>query len=131
MTLPTVVDSSDDVTVRQLNEEYIDALLKSDVGWYSEHLAEDFRCITSDGLMRDKSQFLGDVAAGSNILDYELQDVHVRFYGCTAIVQAKGVFTRKDGNPGQSRYTDIYLKTDDSWRVVSAQITRLPSEGSF
>lgn len=131
MTTPVVVDSSDDVIVRQLNEGYITALLKSDVGWYSEHLAEDFLCITSDGLVRDKAQFLGDVAAGPYVLDYELQDVHVRFYGGTALVQAKGVFTRKDSSPGQSRSTDVYVKTHDGWRVVSAQITRARSEGSL
>jgi len=130
MTTLAVVDSSDGIIVRRLNEEYISALLKCDVGWYSEHLAEDFVCITSEGAVRDKAQFLGDVAAGQNLNDYELDDVQVRFYGHAALVQAWGAFTRKDGGPGESRYTDVYVKTDHGWRVVSAQITparRAPS----
>jgi len=132
MTTPVVVvESSDRIVVRQLNEEYISALLKSDVVWYSEHLAEDFVCITSEGAARDKAQFLGDVAAGPNFNDYELHDVQVRFYGHASLVQARGVFTRKDGSPGESRYTDVYVKTDHGWRVVSAQITPVRSVRSL
>lgn len=83
------------------------------MGWYSEHLAEDFVCINSEGAVRDKRRFLEDVAAGP-----EVKDVSVRLYGGAALVQAKGVFTRKDGSPGQSRYTDVYVKTGESWRVA-------------
>jgi ketosteroid isomerase-like protein len=130
MSTPSQPEASDISTLQQLNEQYISAILNADVGWYSKHLSEDFRCITSDGAVRDKRQFLEDVAAGPEVKDYKLSDVSVRLYGGTALVQAKGTFTRRDGSPGQSRYTDVYVKTDHSWRVVSAQITRAPSETS-
>jgi hypothetical protein len=39
-------------------------------------------------------------------------------------VQATGLFTRKDGSTGTSRYTDIYVRSGKDWKVVSAQITR-------
>ena len=126
----SAMSEASSTTLQQLNEQYIAALLNADVRWYSEHLAEDFVCINSDGAIRDKRQFLEDVAAGPEVKDYKLQDVSIRFYGDTALVQAKGVFNRKDGSPGQSRYTDVYVKTDHGWRVVSAQITRAPGETS-
>jgi hypothetical protein len=117
MSTPAISEGSDRSTLQQLHEQYIAALLKADVGWYSEYLAEDFLCINSDGAVRDKRQFLKDVAAGPEVKDYKLQDVHVRFYGRAALVQAKGVFTRKDGSPGQIRSTDVYMKTAGDKKV--------------
>jgi hypothetical protein len=35
----------------------------------------------------------------------------------------------KDGVPGLSRYIDVYVRTGDDWKVVSAQITG-PSTGA-
>ena len=56
--------------------------------------------------------------------DYKLEKVHVRIYGGAGLVQATGLFTRKDGTSGVSRYTDVYVQTEDGWKAVSAQITR-------
>jgi len=50
--------------------------------------------------------------------------VNIRFYGDVALVQATGLFTRKDGAKGLSRYTDIYSRQNGDWKCVSAQITR-------
>ena len=59
-----------------------------------------------------------DVAA------YRLANVRVRLYGGVALVQATGRFTRPDGRRGTSRYTDVYVRRNGTWKVVSAQITR-------
>src|SRR5262245_43523641 len=111
-------------TLDQLNKEYVEAFMTSDVKWYEEHLGDDFVCIDSDGSVLDKSAFLVKTAKGPDVAEYKLQQVTIRVYGIVALVQATGLFTRKDGSSGLSRYTDIYVKTDDAWKTVSAQITR-------
>jgi hypothetical protein len=114
----------DEVRLKQLNDEYIDAFMGCNVGWYEEHLADEFVCIRSDGSLLDKEEFLRLTAQGPDVIQYRLDRVRVRVYGDTALVQATGLFTRKDGSPGKSRYIDIYARNGGEWKVVSAQTTR-------
>jgi ketosteroid isomerase-like protein len=114
----------DQARLRQLNEQYIDAVMQAKVSWYRQHLADDFVCIDSEGTVFDKHAFLEHMSRGPYVSNYKLEDVTVRIYGETALVQATGFFTRKDGAPGMCRYIDVYVRSGDDWKVVSAQITR-------
>jgi ketosteroid isomerase-like protein len=118
----------DQTRLQQLNEQYIEAFMKSDVSWYEQHLTDDFVCIDSDGTVFDKEGFLRRTSLGPDVTDYKLENVKVRIYGETALVQATGLFARKDGSPGISRYTDVYVRTGDDWKAVSAQITRTQAQ---
>ena len=117
-------DTSDKTTLEQLNREYVDAFMNGDVDWYRQHLAEDFVCIESDGSVLDKAQFLKNTVKGPDVADYKLHEVDVRVYGDTGLVRATGVWTRRDGSMGMSRYIDVYIKESAEWKTVSAQITR-------
>ena len=119
-------DRSSRETLRRLNREYIDAYMETDVGWYRRHLARDFVCIESDGSVQTRARFLAEAARGPDVAAYRLAEVRVRFYGGggVALVQATGRFTRPDGRRGTSRYTDVYVRKNGDWKVVSAQITR-------
>ncbi len=117
----------DESRLRRLNEQYIAAVLHADVNWYREHLADDFVCIDSEGTLFDKEAFLRRTAGGPYVTDYKLENVRVRIFGETALVQATGIFTRKDGTPGMCHYIDAYVRSGDDWKVVSAQITRTPA----
>jgi ketosteroid isomerase-like protein len=118
------LDNSDTSTLKRLNQEYVEAFMNSDVEWYRDHLADDFVVIESDGSVLNKDEFLLNTAKGPYVDDYKLQNVDVRIYGDVALVQATGVWTRKDGSKGMSRYIDVYVKAGEEWRTVSAQITR-------
>jgi hypothetical protein len=98
--------------------------MNADMNWYQEHLADDFVCIESDGAVLGKEEFLRKTSQGPMWQTNRLEGVHVRMYGRAALVQATGRFTRKDGSSGMSRYTDVYVRMDEGWGVVSAQITR-------
>jgi hypothetical protein len=111
--------------ILRLNDEYIRAFLEGDASWYDKHLANDFKYISGIGAVIDRQTFLQLTAAGADIADYQLQEVTVRFYGGTALVQALGVFKRADGVIGRNRYTDVYVRDDGNWKVVSAQVTPL------
>ena len=68
-------------------------------------------------------------AQGSDLAEYHLDQVDLRFYGDVALVRATGSWKAKDGTPGLSRYVDIYARSGENWKVVSAQITR-PAPGT-
>jgi ketosteroid isomerase-like protein len=110
--------------LKQLNEQYVKASLAGDVEWYRAQLSEDFVCVDSDGSVLDKAGFLKMTAQGSELASYNLDEVHIRFYGDVALVRATGSWVAKDGTPGVSRYTDVYALLDGKWKTVSAQITR-------
>jgi ketosteroid isomerase-like protein len=119
-----MANTTDRARLEQLNEQYIEAVMKADVDWYRQHLADDFVCIDSEGAVLDKEAFLQHTSRGPYVANYKLENVQVRIYGETALVQATGYFTRKDGAPGMCRYTDVYVRAGSDWKVVSAQITR-------
>ena len=110
--------------LRLLNEQYIEAVMQANVSWYQQYLADDFVCIDSEGAVFNKDAFLEHTSRGPYVANYKLEDVTVRIYGETALVQATGLFTRKDGAPSMCRYTDVYVRSGDDWKAVSAQITR-------
>lgn len=114
--------------VRRLNAEYVRASLASDVPWFRRHLSQEFVCIESDGSMLARGDFLRAAAVKSDLAEYRLDEVDVRFYGDVALVRASGSWTSQDGIRGTSRYTDVYVQADGAWKVVSAQITR-PKSG--
>jgi len=124
MAVELELNSSDKIKLEQLNQEYVDAFMNSDVDWYQEHLADEFVCIESDGSVLNKQQFLANTAKGPDVADYKLEHVDVRTYGSAALVRATGLWTREDGSMGISRYVDVYVKKSEEWKTVSAQITR-------
>lgn len=124
MTNETQPNSLDQTTLEQLNTEYVRAFMSADVNWYEEHLADDFVCIESDGSILNKPEFLSNTAEGPDVADYELQKVNVRIYGGVALVQATGLWTKRDQSKGVSQYIDVYVRTGAEWKAVSAQITR-------
>ena len=122
-------DQSDLATLKRLNQEYVDAFMNADVDWYKEHLAEDFVCVESDGSVLNKIQFLSNTVKGPDVVDYKLHEVDVRIYGNAALVRATGVWIKEEGSMGMSRYTDVYIRTNNEWKAVSAQITRTTRMG--
>ncbi|HXI24829.1 MAG TPA: nuclear transport factor 2 family protein [Pyrinomonadaceae bacterium] len=120
---------SDEQTLTRLNQEYVDAFMNADVEWYREHLADEFVVIESDGSLLNKEQFLRNTVKGPDVADYKLHEVDIRIYGSAALVRATGVWTRRNGSMGMSRYTDVYVRQNDGWKTVSAQITRTSRMG--
>lgn len=113
-------------SILDLNKAYIRSILSGDVAWFREHLAEEFVCIESDASQVDKAAFLLNIAEPPTVESYELTDVAVSFYGDCALVRATGSWVAKNGNRGISRYVDVYARSGQEWKVVSAQITRPP-----
>jgi ketosteroid isomerase-like protein len=50
--------------------------------------------------------------------------VKIRLFGDFAIIHAKTVYRKPDGQSGAGRYTDIWMRRDGRWRCVAAHVTR-------
>ena len=117
-------DAGDLATLRELNRNYIRAAAESDVKWYADNLAEDYRATNPDGSFVDKVGFLARFPAGSPKKDYEAVDVNVRILGEVALIHSGFVDRRPDGTVGGGRYTDIYARRDGRWLCICAHFVR-------
>jgi ketosteroid isomerase-like protein len=108
----------------QLNEAYVRSVATSDVAWFERHLTEDFLNTNPDGALVDRAGFLAQIAKPIAIQGLRCEDVRIRILGDTAIIHARTVYTKPDGNPGAGRYTDIWMRSDGQWRCVAAHVTR-------
>ena len=121
----SAADTPDEAAIRQLNDDYLRSFLKSDVARYRELLTEDFRAVLSDGRMIDKAEFLRQAAVPPQVTGFRLEEVLIRVYGDTAVVNGLVRYARPDGTPVLTRYTDTFVRTQGNWRVVAAQLTRV------
>lgn len=124
MSAQSMISHPDSDAILNLNEQYLADFMSADLDWYRAHLVDDFVCIEADGSVLDRAAFLREIEHGPDVAEYDLEDVHVCIYGTTAIVQATGRFARSDESTGTGHYTDVYVKLDDTWMAVTAQIMR-------
>lgn len=116
---------ADVMEILDLNREYLEAVKRSDVRWFNERLTDDFQCSLPDGSMIDRKRFLKRVLEPLDLTRLEVQDVHVRVRGDTAIVHARTTFTTADGQPGSGRYTDVWCREHGRWLAAAAHVTRV------
>src|SRR5262245_30720494 len=123
--MPTKLASTSDLdTLLELNRDYIRSVQASDVKRFDEILADDFLCSHPDGSLVDRRRFLEQTAKPVGISNLEAHDVIVRVLGDVAIIHARTSYTRRDGEPGAGRYTDVWARRDGRWLAVSAHVTR-------
>lgn len=118
--------SSDQHVLRALNESYVDAFRRADVGWYDRHLASDYVVVFGDGTFHDRAAALADFAVpvfAEHLKHFPVGAVQIRQFGELAVIHAENDYERKDGRKGINRYTDIWVRADGVWRCVSAHIT--------
>ena len=114
---------TDEDTIRALNAGYVRAFMKSDAEWYDRHLMPDFMCILTSGAVVDRSTFVENAKKAHTTISYDLSDVKIRVHGDVALVSALGTWERKDGTRGRTRYVDVWVRKEGSWKAVSAQLT--------
>jgi len=108
----------------KLNKGYVDAVQKSDVRWFDEHLSDDFVNSNPDGTIIDRGGFLAQIAKPVAIRGLEPRDVKIRIFGDFAIIHAQTVYRKPGGQSSAGRYTDIWQRRDGRWLCVGAHVTR-------
>ena len=111
-------------TLEALNRGYLLAAEKSDVAWYTEHLAEDYHATNPDGSFVDKAGFLSRIGRPHTLTGFRAPDVRIQRVGDLGLIHASFEDTRSDGSHGRGRYTDIWQQRGGRWLCVSAHFTR-------
>jgi hypothetical protein len=116
---------SDHAALAALNTDYINAIQNCDVKRFDQILAPEFYCSNPDGSLVDRAAFLKQTARPITIQGLKAEDVLIRIMDGVAIIHARTVFTKADGQPCGGRYTDVYARQNGRWLAVSAHVTRL------
>jgi len=106
-----------------LNSSYVASVQRGDVGWFKEHLADDFMCTNPDASFYDKAGFLELMGKPARIKALVEDNVRIRLMGDFAIIHARITYQGASGNPRIGRFTDDWTKRGGVWRCISAHTT--------
>ena len=124
---------ADHEAVENLEYEFAKAMIKPDLEWMDEMLAEDFKIVLPNGQIKDKKAFVDSWRA--NAWDYHEIDVlkpDIRIYGDSAVsigrAHNKGVKNNGEEFSHDELWTDVLVKRNGKWRYVSIQVMMLKTE---
>lgn len=109
--------------------EWDQAMVQNDSEAIERYMADDWIIIGPDGSVSSKEQFLALVKEGTLTHDVmESHDIHVRVYGDTAVLIARGISGGKFN--GQSFYLKervscVFVRINGEWKCVSTHISAL------
>ena len=110
--------------LQKLNRDYIRSVQESDVARFDQILSEDFLNSNPDGSLVDRAGFLAQITPPAAISNLAAHDVRIRLIGDVAIIHARTTYTKRDGQAGAGRYTDIWARRNGDWLCVAAHVTR-------
>lgn len=111
-------------TLRQMNDEWVKALVRKDSATLDRIMADDFFfAYPMEG--DDKEQFIDDVVSGDVRVEFlTRENVGVRIWGSTAILtgkdSAKWYYKGRDFS-GHYKIINVYSLREDRWQLVSVQ----------
>jgi ketosteroid isomerase-like protein len=120
--------------INQLEEEWRNALLNSNVPVLNSLLADNYMAVTSFGTLQTKDQTLAGLRSGRiHFTTLNLSDRRVRFYGRTALVTSRAevlAVIPEGGIDGSFRYTNVYVRNaKGAWKIVSFEASRIREPG--
>ena len=92
---------------------------------------EDFRLTDSDGSWRDRDEFVARMRREPPLAAASNEGMQVRLFGRVAVVHGMFAATDAAGRSSRFRYTDVHVWSNDAWRLVSVQNTRLADEAAL
>jgi ketosteroid isomerase-like protein len=108
--------------ITRLEKEWMEAWIQKDMIKCSEIISDDFILSSARGGLTDKEEWLN--AANSFITgeEFKWQEIKIRLYGNTAVVNARTTQKARVGNDdwsGMFLLTDVWVFQKDKWQVVS------------
>jgi len=125
---PAVKGPSAAESVKQLEHDWVDAVIAGDIDKVSQILADDWIGVGYDGSKENKQSHLADMKSGKAKLEsFEFGPMDVKVLGSVAVVQGTNSekSTTTDGKDSSGKYAwmDVFVKRDGKWLIVRSQST--------
>jgi uncharacterized protein (TIGR02246 family) len=115
--------SSVEQTIRQLDNERIQAQIHADATALDRIYADDFIGIGPSGTVRHKPEVLSDFTSGHlKFQSITTDEVQVRVYENTAVETGLSTMVGQDKGktvPRDNRFTRVWVKQQGRWRLVA------------
>ena len=119
--------------IPKIEQEFLDALLKSDTSVAERYLADSYVFTDPDGLVSGKAEFIRDVKSGtlklesSTYADMKVQAADADMAVVTYRSTDKGTYKGKDIS-GEYRWIDVFAKRGGRWQIVVGQGTKIAKQ---
>ena len=124
--------SSVEQTIKQLDNERIQAQIHADATALDRIYAEDFIGIGPSGTVRHKPQVLSDFTSGHlKFQSITTDEVQVRVYENTAVETGLSTMVGQDKGkavPRDNRFTRVWVKHQGRWRLVANHYSLLVTQ---
>ena len=118
--------------LKRLNADLAEAEIKRDVDKLAALLDDDYLGVDPSGALLTKEKIVQTYATGDVQLDSIVSsDLRVRILGRTGIITGRSLIKGKTQGGefiALFRYTDVYRKMEEDWKLVSSQLTPLMAE---
>jgi ketosteroid isomerase-like protein len=115
--------------VLKLDQQWVDALLKSDTAFLEKLYTDDLIYVHSSGSVDNKTVYIDNIRTGkSKYQSIEREDIKVSVYGDAAVVTSRwAVKILNNGNlvNVNGRYIHVYVKQKGVWKMAAHQSTRM------
>jgi hypothetical protein len=117
--------------IKTLEAKLADVIVRADWDEYAKNLGPDYLHVRENGHSENKDEALAslrDVQRKIIFIEIEPADSVTRIYGDTAVSNAEFIFTVRDSGQVKTRHTrvtDVFVKRDGQWNLVSRQETAI------
>jgi ketosteroid isomerase-like protein len=112
-----------------LEQQWGDALVKANLVFLDQILAEDYMFTSPVGEVLTKAQMLAELKSGEDVVSSVVNhDMKVRVYGDAAVVTGHSTYKETvQGNDisGEYRWTDTWIRKDGRWQCVADHASRV------
>jgi ketosteroid isomerase-like protein len=122
-------DGTDERIIKTLEQEWAEALMKSDQAVIDRIASADWMLTDPEGMLISKAQADANRKSGTvKFESFKLEDLKVRVFGDTAVVH--GLETRKSSykgkdTSGQYRFTNVFVKRNGRWQAIASHVSRV------
>ena len=110
-------------TIRQVDNERIQAQIHADAAALNRIYADDFIGVGPSGTVRTKPQVISDFTSGTlKFQSITTEEVQVRVYENTAVETGLSTMVGQDKGkavPRDTRFTRVWVKQQGRWRLVA------------
>lgn len=122
-------NSNSEETIKALELKLAQWIVQGNWDEYEKQLMSDFTRISADGKFADKKSVLSEFREGPRkIIVMEPEELHIRIYGDSAILQGRLTTSVRDAgrlSTRKERFTEVFVKQDGQWLLASEQETSM------
>jgi uncharacterized protein (TIGR02246 family) len=127
--LSSNAQSADEITIKKLNRQWLDAIVQEDSTSLARILADDFVLINPGGMRRTKADNIPMHIPGQQVTSIVIDSQEVRFLtdevGVITVWTTNYITQDAEKMVLKICYMDIYQKRNKQWKAVAAHVTML------